>query len=376
MRIRSALCLLALALPTQALAQAASSPQLPEPSPSLTRGAKIVPKLPQLDKLPVDPTTATLTVKVTAEPKIVQGDAGQARPDRRSDLDDVLAAARAVGSITPRNFGTPNLNTIYHYSDRLAELPGRWPQRATGMFVFQAANGLSYRCSGALISRSILLVAGHCVHEGNGSNAGWIRSGAFYPAYTDGPVAEYGRATAAKVYTTGGWFAAGGLDQGYDIGLVLLRKSVVQRVQLEVGLRTGYYGFCYLNCLQNYWSLTQLGYPANYYGGRFMTQSNHLYNSDGRDYVFGSGMTGGSSGGPHIANIGAIADSSPNGGGYPYRNIVFAATSWGYVDPSIKVQGASSTSGPNNANDFRGLYNLACNDARALHGPTSCTLLP
>lgn len=100
--------------------------------------------------------------------------------------------------------------------------------------------------------------------------------------------------------------------------------------------------------------------------------STHLYVSDGRDYVYGSGMRGGSSGGPHIANMGSLSDSAANQGQWPYRNVVFAATSWGYISDAPKIQGASPLSGPNNSYLFKNLFNPACNSARAIHGTGSC----
>ena len=86
-------------------------------------------------------------------------------------------------------------------------------------------------------------------------------------------------------------------------------------------------------------------------------------------------MQGGSSGGPHVANIGEISDSSSNKGQWANRNVVFAVTSWGYIDESLKIQGASTLSGPNNSNNFKQLYNSACNVSRSLHGSGSCSLL-
>ena len=63
----------------------------------------------------------------------------------------------------------------------------------------------------------------------------------------------------------------------------------------------------------------------------------------------GSGMQGGSSGGPHIVNLGALSNSAADKGGYTTRNVVYAVTSWGYTDGLLMIQGASTTlSGPSN----------------------------
>ena len=107
-----------------------------------------------------------------------------------------------------------------------------------------------------------------------------------------------------------------------------------------------------------------------------MYEGQHLEVSDSHDYVFGSGAQGGSSGGPHISNPGSITDSASNLGQYTLRNIIFAVTSWGYTDQTIKIQGASSLSGPGNGNNFHNMFNMACNESISLHGSGSCTPLP
>lgn len=254
-------------------------------------------------------------------------------------------------------------------------MPAFW-HRQTGWFVFVAADNFIYRCTASLISRSILVTAGHCVHQGGNQDAGWIKSGTFYAAYENGWHAGF--ATANTVYTTSGWYNTGQLDQGYDVGLVVLNKRGDQPIWFppqELGAATGWYGFCYANCLQKFWYLSQLGYPANYYTGYYQTQGEHLETSDTRDYVYGSGMQGGSSGGPHIANLGDLSDTTANKGEWTQRNIVFGVTSWGYRNDKIKIQGAPSLSGPGNGNNIVDLYNAACTTARALHGTDSCSPL-
>lgn len=279
------------------------------------------------------------------------------------------------GAITPRDFGFGNISTVFHYTDSLvdSELMDDAPYRPTGWLLFTKADGYTHRCTASLISASIGVTAGHCVHDGGNGDAGWIRSATFTPAYS-GSSGRYGSATVAKVFTTAGWYDDGGLDAGYDVALFTLKKRA--RTSKEMGAYTGWYGFCFSGCLASTWQLTQLGYPGNYYGGKYMIRGDHLEFSDDADFVYGSGMEGGSSGGPHIANLGVLSGSAGSEGEAPRRNIVFAATSWGYIDRTIKIQGASSLSGPNDSNNFKAMFNAACAEARRLHGSKSCTPIP
>jgi hypothetical protein len=172
------------------------------------------------------------------------------------------------------------------------------------------------------------------------------------------------------VNTTGGWYNYGYLDYGWDVGIVVLHKRA--GTSNQIGHYTGWQGFCYSGCLQPYWYLTQLGYPGNYYSGLYMTQGEHLEtNRRNTDYYHGSGMQGGSSGGPHSANLGWLSDSTSFKGLWTTRNVVFAVTSWGYTSDIYNIQGASTLSGPNNSNNFPAIWNSACSVARNLHGASA-----
>jgi len=274
----------------------------------------------------------------------------------------------------PENYGQNNKNTIWHYNDyRQEPYPVKYyPWRAVGYFYFKASDNKWYHCTAALINRSVIVTAGHCVHDGGNKAAGWIKSARFYPARHNNNN-PYGYCSVRKVYTTDGWYNNGKLDKGYDVGLAVCDKR--KNKSKEMGQYTGYFGFCYSNCLQKYWFMTQIGYPGNYYSGKQMTISQHLEKSDGYDYRYGTGMRGGSSGGPHVSNIGNISDSSTSKGSYTSRNIIFDVTSWGYTSHTPKIQGASPLSGRNNKNNFKNMYNTACTYSRSLHGNNSCGLL-
>lgn len=338
----------------------------------------VVPESRTLAALPAEALApVTITLDSTAPSyRVMPGNPGPvsvtpiptvARPSRSS-----ATAVATPGPIRPENFGVNAYQSIYHYSDSLvgAEAQNEAPQRFSGWFRFTTATGLTARCTASLISRSILVTAGHCVHMGGTGSAGWIRSGTFYPAYRNGESPLYGSATASGVITTSGWYSQGALDQGYDVGLVVLNKRTGTTTQ--IGDYTGWFGACFYYCLQNFWHTSQLGFPANYYDGQMLTQSEHLAHSDGRDFMVGSGMQGGSSGGPHVTNLGALSDSSLDQGQWPARNLIFAVTSWGYTSDIFKIQGASSLSGPNEINNFPTMFNYACAAARSLHGQDSC----
>lgn len=331
-----------------------------------------------LERLPTEAFAAAAPFAAAAAPIGRTGYAGPARV-RPSQVGPPVPAAAPPGAIAPQNFGTGNLSTIYHYSDSLVdpELDDDAPWRWAGRFTFVTAAGEAVFCSGAMISSSIMLTAGHCVHQGGSlpgrpKDKGWIKSGTYTPAFRNG-AAPYGSATANHFLTTSGWYDKGEIDRGYDVALVVLNKR--SGTPREIGADTGWFGFCHTNCLQPYGHLSQLGYPVNYYDGSQMTQSEHLERSNTRDLLLGTGMRGGSSGGPHVANLGEIRDSALDRGRFPDRNWVFGVTSWGYIGEGSKLQGASSLSGPANGNKFKELFNSACAQARALHGFRSCTPL-
>ena len=273
------------------------------------------------------------------------------------------------------NYGRDNLGTPYHFTDYQVPdtLRNIYPYRTIGWFIFKASDDKTYRCSAQLISKSILATAGHCVHDGGNKENGWIKSGTFYPAYANG-ISSYGKATVRKIYTTSGWYNTGDLDKGYDVALVVLNKKANSRV--EIGGATGTLSFCYSNCLQSYWYNSQLGYPGNYDAGNYLNQSEHLEISDDFDYMYGTGMGGGSSGGAHITNLGSLNVTSGTEGEWNMRNMLFAVTSWGYTDETIKIGGASSLSGPSDSNSFKAMFNAACKLSRSVHGQASCTLIP
>lgn len=282
----------------------------------------------------------------------------------------------------PQNYGQGNLDTIFHYNDyMLHPSPVRYtPYRSVGKMFFTFDGSSWYSCTAALIGRAILVTAGHCVHQGGNGGDGWIQQGYFMPAYDSryGGSNPFGRCDIQRMATTTGWFNEDNIQQGYDVATALCGRTYdaayTRFNNTLAGLRLGYFGFCYENCRWNYQFLTQVGYPGNYYDGQRMTAGQHLETTSGGslDYMHGSGMRGGSSGGPHIMNIGEISDSSSDPGQVTARNVIYAVTSWGYVSEEWKIQGASPLSGVSNANDFLSLYNSMCRASRRAYGNHSC----
>ncbi len=291
-----------------------------------------------------------------------------------AEVAEMVKASK--GGISRQNFGQGNFNTIFHYSDTLVHDWNvvRNPYRRTGHFLFELSGGGFARCTAALIARSVGVTAGHCVHDGGTGDVGFIQQAFFYPARkASTPEFPYGFARVSRVATTAGWANEGNLQQGYDVAVFSLETQ--DGTSNQMGSVVGWYGWCKRNCLKPYWHLTQLGYPGNYYSGQRMTRGEHLEQAmTSGDFIHGSGMQGGSSGGPHIANFGPLNDSSTDLGQHRFRNIIFAVTSWGFVSESFKIQGSSPLSGLNNSNSIISMYNDVCNDARTLHGTSACRL--
>ena len=361
---------------------------------------------------PANPPAATgmrTAAAVVEEPGAMRVAPGYAGRPVRSMVDEAqyraLLAAAAAGAPDSAAIGTDNyglglMDTPYHYNDYL-QFPSPYyaPYRSIGRLLFTASDGLTYWCTATLIARAIIVTAGHCVFEGGANDpSGFNLDGYFYPGYSavDGDSQRYGRCHVLQWGTTDAWYTTSpgisgseNLNGGFDVGIALCDRLQDARWSYVNGRlpggALGYMGFCYENCRPSYWFLSQFGYPGNYYGGGEMTVSQHLGITrqevpnipgvTGLDFIFGSGMQGGSSGGPHISNIGDLSDTSSDLGQYTLRNMVMGVTSWGFNGTQFKIQGASPLSGVANANNFLSLYNAICRASRRTYGNWSCTLL-
>ena len=135
------------------------------------------------------------------------------------------------------------------------EIPseGEFPYITHGRIFFRSG-GISYSCSGTVITtenRSVVWTAGHCVNHGRDR---WANKWIFVPGYDDGE-APYGKWTAEKLAAPKGWINYG--SSAYDIGAAILKPNSEGEYIADV---VGSLGIAWnLSRRQEY---TVYGYPA------------------------------------------------------------------------------------------------------------------
>ena len=180
-----------------------------------------------------------------------------------------------------------------------------YPYRTVGKLFFKQGGG-SYVCSASSIGGCAIITAGHCVHQGNNSSAGWSKDVAFVPAYRDG-VAPYGVWPARYLVTRTQWYKNGiskGLSE--DIGGAVLHKQGGK----SISQRVGWLGFAWNWSREQHW--LSMGYPAAapFNGQRqWINAASFAYNGNvgasPAPVGMGNDLTGGCSGGPWIWQFGA-----------------------------------------------------------------------
>lgn len=224
-----------------------------------------------------------------------------------------------------------------------------YPQSAVGKLFFRKPDGLTYVCSASAIKPGVIVTAGHCVHSGNGAQTGWYNSWTYVPGYRvigTSPRAllegrPFGTWTGpVHVRTTSDWYiGGGGVPNLRDIAVIVYPKD---QYGYFVGQYTGWLGYQYPAFIGRHVSV--VGYPVNLDGGGLAHRVEALAGSYGsvNNGVYGSDMTGGSSGGPIVLNL---REDYSNTAPAPLDNLgnrVVSVVSWGYTAPVHKVQGGSA----------------------------------
>ncbi len=310
--------------------------------------AKAMP-LPKPAASALSPENAAPALAFSGTPGVSQGFSGSGQLTPVS-----IPKATAIESqsgISTQEFGSFNHPFTTSRVDAKNNQTSRlFPFRATGKLYFNIGAN-TFVCSASLIKRGILVTAAHCVADyGTGT---FFSNWEYIPAQDDNFLnnAPYGvwttnQAVVLTSYLTG--------SSGCSV--VCPDDVAVLRIEPQAGaypgtttgwLSYGWDGFGFttfagLSATQ----ITQLGYPVGLDFGGVMQRSDSIgYNLGAGSFnntQIGSRQTGGSSGGPWIINLGIDpVATSDTPGTAAKKNVVVGVTSWGYISPLPKVQGAS-----------------------------------
>ena len=142
----------------------------------------------------------------------------------------------------------------------------------------------------------------------------------------------------------------------------MLKPKGTTQAPVYIGSKTGWFGYWYGGGFTNgITEITQLGYPCDLDNCQLMerTDSQGFQSSSlSNNTIIGSLMTGGSSGGPWVVNLGTPPTLSGGDafGAFSGYDLVVGVTSWGYTDLTIKQQGAA----PFTSGDIQTLHTTAC----------------
>lgn len=234
-----------------------------------------------------------------------------------------------------------------------------FPYRATGK-IYARWGSNWFVCTASLVKKGVLVTAAHCIHEFGKRAAGWADEVIWIPAEINqnrnrGP---YGVWKSRRMYIPNSYFTGNdtctqtGVVCNNDIATIVLQRRGGKFAGNVLGWYDyGWNGFSYRSTsfLGNTTTvqITQLGYPVAFDRGYQMQRTDAVgwFVQDGalRNTQLGSAQTGGSSGGPWLANFGTRPNvsSSASLGSESASNVVIGVTSYGAVQVGFNRQGAS-----------------------------------
>lgn len=250
-----------------------------------------------------------------------------------------------------------------------AYLSATYPYRTIGRLNFKLEDGNWTHCSASLILRSVIVTAAHCIQK-FGTESKTYSNWTFVPAYfkRNGseaePVIPYGswvwEAYVRPVSWMDGTDTRKASAYNNDLAVIVLPKDTQGEF---IGDKIGWlrYGqtenyFVTSKRTGDLWTaaLTALGYPGKSDNGEIMQRSDgpsYLTKLDEVLQIYqGSDFTGGSSGGPWVANFGYQEPTFSEGAGPGEKslgNVVVGVTSWGEGQPGPEYDNYSSQFGRN-----------------------------
>jgi V8-like Glu-specific endopeptidase len=221
---------------------------------------------------------------------------GGEQPQTSPPFSDPPSSPTDFGNYAPFNRFTWNAGNYLAY-----------PISVIGKLFF-TQGGLNFLCSASVIHKNTLATAGHCVHDGSNSPAGWSTNILFCPAFNQGGINPVLGCWAGLLVTTSfQWFTSGNSDRDYGC---IVTHSTGTHVNNSVGNVTGWLGRSWN------WPTRQStfawGYPAAspFPGNRIITVvSTEWYQLDRNtsepqlSKFMGNDMTPGASGGPWWLNM-------------------------------------------------------------------------
>jgi hypothetical protein len=325
---------------------------VPKPTAQAANTNPVPPKGPYLSNLPLATQDQFTNAEKQAPQSVPTGTRG-------------VSTGAVEPSIQPFAYGTSTAPyttarvavTVLGDSSTAANTPvTSYPYRATGKLYFTIGSS-TFVCTASLIKKGVLVTAAHCVFDYGKGSSGWYSGFLWCPANTSSSGGVYGCYNAGSPRILTPYF--NGTDVCTQAGVVcnndIATLLVVPKSGVYAGSRVGWYhyswnGYSYKasSFLGNVTTVevTQLGYPVAFDNGYQMQRTDAVgwYFSSGnlKNTQIGSAQTGGSSGGPWLANFGTIPSvgSGASRGSATVQTIV-GVTSYGSTTVGYNRQGAS-----------------------------------
>ena len=293
----------------------------------------------------IDPPDDISLISENPSPPTIKVDPSTSR------LYDIAPALSDDNAPFPVDMGTSGaLYSILGMIPNTQANSKNYPYRTTGKLFFNVGSGTAY-CTASVISKRVIVTAGHCVSDGNGN---FYTNFIFVPATFNGS-APYEMWNWGLVTTTTTWHnGGGGVPNAADYAMIVLQDRDVPAggTIRRIGDVTGTLGWATGSCGSNH--LHMLGYPGNVFNGQkpAISMAQTWRNILPLNCEYGNPQTFGASGGPWVQNFGPIAGVKPQQ--VPATDRVVAVASYTYGE-TYGVLGAS-----NFDSRFVSLWNVAC----------------